>query len=57
VSNRTQHPKQRASEIPAPLIRKTLCSVPGALARAGIGLEERKLPMKFSWAACQPHWE
>src|SRR6266404_2765231 len=27
----------------------------GGSAHAGIGLEERKLPMKFSWAACQPN--
>src|SRR6202795_1560812 len=27
----------------------------GAAAHAGIALEERKLPMKFSWVACQPN--
>jgi hypothetical protein len=27
----------------------------GGSARASIGLEERKLPMKFSWVACQPN--
>ena len=27
----------------------------GDSAHAGIGLEERKLPMKFSWVACQPN--
>jgi hypothetical protein len=27
----------------------------GGSARAGIALEERKLPMKFSWVACQPN--
>jgi hypothetical protein len=27
----------------------------GGSAHAGIGLEERKLPMKFSWVACQPN--
>jgi hypothetical protein len=31
--------------------------MPGALAHAGIGLEKRKLAMKFSWVACQPHRE
>src|SRR5256885_10952979 len=38
-----------------------LCiAVPGAIAvlggsaHAGVTLEERKLPMKFSWVACQP---
>ena len=37
-----------------------LCSaLPGAVmgdpAHAGVTLEERKLPMKFSWVACQPN--
>ena len=27
----------------------------GGSAHAGIGLDERKLPMKFSWVACQPN--
>src|SRR5467141_3745267 len=27
----------------------------GGSAHAGIGLEERELPMKFSWVACQPN--
>jgi hypothetical protein len=27
----------------------------GGPARAGVTLEERKLPMKFSWVACQPN--
>src|ERR1700726_4245715 len=27
----------------------------GGAAHAGIALEERKLPMKFSWVACQPN--
>jgi hypothetical protein len=27
----------------------------GGLAHAGATLEERKLPMQFSWVACQPH--
>jgi hypothetical protein len=27
----------------------------GGSARAGVTLEERKLPMKFSWVACQPN--
>ena len=38
-----------------------LCiALPGAIAalggsaHAGVTLEERKLPMKFSWVACQP---
>src|SRR6202140_2288519 len=32
-----------------------LMPVPGGPAHAGIGLEERKLPMKFGWVACQPN--
>src|SRR5882762_4758131 len=39
-----------------------LClALPGAItpvgnaAQAGVTLEERKLPMKFSWVACQPN--
>src|SRR5207249_8253322 len=39
-----------------------LCiAVPGAIAvlggsaHAGVSLEERKMPMKFSWVACQPN--
>jgi hypothetical protein len=32
-----------------------LIPMPGNSAHAGIGLEERKLPMKFSWVACQPN--
>src|SRR6202171_4250664 len=32
-----------------------LMPMPGGSAHAGIGLEERKLPMKFSWVACQPN--
>jgi hypothetical protein len=32
-----------------------LMFMPGGSAHAGIGLEERKLPMKFSWVACQPN--
>jgi hypothetical protein len=31
-----------------------LVPVLGGSAHAGIALEERKLPMKFSWVACQP---
>jgi hypothetical protein len=27
----------------------------GGSAHAGVTLEERKLPMKFSWVACQPN--
>jgi hypothetical protein len=27
----------------------------GSSARAGVSLEERKMPMKFSWVACQPN--
>jgi hypothetical protein len=45
----------------AALIATTAClAVPGALAalgglaHAGATLEERKLPMQFSWVACQP---
>jgi hypothetical protein len=32
-----------------------LMRIPDGSAHAGIGLEERKLPMKFSWVACQPN--
>src|SRR6202790_5071939 len=32
-----------------------LMPMQGGSAHAGIGLEERKLPMKFSWVACQPN--
>jgi hypothetical protein len=32
-----------------------LVAMPGGSAHAGIALEERKLPMKFSWVACQPN--
>jgi hypothetical protein len=32
-----------------------LMPMPGGPAHAGIGLEERKLPMKFSWVTCQPN--
>jgi hypothetical protein len=32
-----------------------LMPMPGGSAHAGNGLEERKLPMKFSWVACQPN--
>jgi hypothetical protein len=32
-----------------------LVPMPGGSAHAGNGLEERKLPMKFSWVACQPN--
>ena len=28
---------------------------PGGWAQAGVILEERKLPMKFNWVACQPN--
>src|SRR5476651_1416837 len=27
----------------------------GGSAQAGVSLEERKLPMRFSWVACQPN--
>jgi hypothetical protein len=30
-------------------------STPGGSAQAGTVLEERKLPMKFSWVACEPN--
>jgi hypothetical protein len=33
-----------------------LMSMPGGSAHAGIGLEERKLPMKFSGVACRPNF-
>ena len=29
-------------------------ATPGGSAYAGANLEERKLPMRFSWVACQP---
>src|ERR1700680_4466734 len=32
-----------------------LTPMPGGSAHAGVGLKERKLPMKFSWVACQPN--
>jgi hypothetical protein len=32
-----------------------LMTMPGGSAHAGATLEERKLPMKFSWVACQPN--
>src|ERR1700739_4979713 len=32
-----------------------LMILPGGSAHAGATLEERKLPMKFSWVACQPN--
>jgi hypothetical protein len=32
-----------------------LVAMLGGSAHAGIALEERKLPMKFSWVACQPN--
>jgi hypothetical protein len=32
-----------------------LTAMLGDSARAGVALEERKLPMKFSWVACQPN--
>jgi hypothetical protein len=32
-----------------------LVAVLGGSAHAGVALEERKLPMKFSWVACQPN--
>jgi hypothetical protein len=32
-----------------------LVALPGGSAYAGVALEERKLPMKFSWVACQPN--
>jgi hypothetical protein len=30
-------------------------AAPGGSAHAGVALEERELPMKFSWVACQPN--
>jgi hypothetical protein len=30
-------------------------ATPGGSAHAGVSLEERKLPMRFSWVACQPN--
>jgi hypothetical protein len=56
VSNRTLHLKRRASEVPGPDNPAIVVQCAGRLAHAGNGLEERKLPMKFSWVACQPHW-
>jgi hypothetical protein len=32
-----------------------LVAMPGGSAHAGASLEERKLPMKFNWVACQPN--
>src|ERR1700737_1584652 len=32
-----------------------LVAMLGGSAHAGVALEERKLPMKFSWVACQPN--
>jgi hypothetical protein len=32
-----------------------ILAAPGDLAHAGGSLEERKLPMRFSWVACQPN--
>jgi hypothetical protein len=32
-----------------------LVALLGGSAYAGVALEERKLPMKFSWVACQPN--
>ncbi|WFU70626.1 hypothetical protein [Bradyrhizobium sp. CB2312] len=32
-----------------------LVAIPGRSAYAGAALEERQLPMKFSWVACQPN--
>jgi len=32
-----------------------LVVAPGGSATAGTSLEERKLPMRFSWVACQPN--
>src|SRR5687768_13419761 len=31
-----------------------MITTPGTSARAGVTLEERKLPMHFKWVACQP---
>jgi hypothetical protein len=32
-----------------------LLATPGGSAHAGVKLEQRKLPMRFSWVACQPN--
>jgi hypothetical protein len=32
-----------------------MTTIPGDSAQAGVTLEERKLPMRFSWNACQPN--
>ena len=32
-----------------------VAAAPGGSARAGVALEERKLPMRFNWVACQPN--
>ncbi|HEV7357536.1 MAG TPA: hypothetical protein VGN99_06040, partial [Steroidobacteraceae bacterium] len=32
-----------------------MTTIPGDSAHAGATLEERKLPMRFSWNACQPN--
>ena len=40
---------------PLSITLPALVSMLGGSAHAGIALEERKLPMKFSWVACQPN--
>lgn len=40
---------------PLSITLPALVSMLGSSAHAGIALEERKLPMKFSWVACQPN--
>jgi hypothetical protein len=54
-------PRARSAEIRAwmLLIGAALCialvTMVSSSARAGVAFEERKLPMKFSWVACQPN--
>jgi hypothetical protein len=38
----------------APALCIALVVILSSSAHAGVGLEQRKLPMKFSWVACQP---
>ncbi len=37
------------------IVLSGVVATPGGSAHAGVSLEQRKLPMKFSWVACQPN--
>jgi hypothetical protein len=37
------------------IVLSGVVATPGGSAHAGVTLEERKLPMKFNWVACQPN--